>query len=223
MGNRIGDMIFSLLDGCLIDQRSDDDTILETVPNLHRLDRGLQLFCKRVIDAVLHQEPVRADAGLTRIAIFRRQRALNSGVQIRIVEDNEGRIPAQLHAGLLDRGRALGEERRAHLGRAGEAQFAHVRAGRQFAADHAAWAGDDIAYACGKTGTLGQDADGDGREGVWLAGRRMPVQPAAQPGPALRVIIAAGKFHGVMAAKTPIGSFCTMMRRPGRCCGMVSP
>ncbi len=59
--------------------------------------------------------------------------------------------------------------------------------------------------------------------GVWLAGRITPVQPAAQPGPALRVIIAAGKFHGVMAANTPIGSFCTMMRRPACGCGMVSP
>ena len=43
--------------------------------------------------------------------------------------------------------------------------------------------------------------------GVWLAGRITPVQPAAQPGPVLRVIMAAGKFHGVIAANTPIGSF----------------
>ena len=59
--------------------------------------------------------------------------------------------------------------------------------------------------------------------GVWLAGRITPVQPAAQPGPALRVIMAAGKFHGVIAAKTPIGSFVTMIRRPFCGCGMVSP
>ncbi|GJD69065.1 hypothetical protein MMMDOFMJ_1991 [Methylobacterium gnaphalii] len=43
--------------------------------------------------------------------------------------------------------------------------------------------------------------------GVSLAGRSTPVQPAAQPGPALRVIMADGKFQGVIAAKTPIGSF----------------
>src|SRR6185312_2820427 len=41
-------------------------------------------------------------------------------------------------------------------------------------------------------------------KGVWLAGRITPVQPAAHPGPALRVIMADGKFHGVMAANTPI-------------------
>src|SRR5919202_5028592 len=33
--------------------------------------------------------------------------------------------------------------------------------------------------------------------GVWLAGRITPVQPAAQPAPVLRVIIAAGEFQGV--------------------------
>ena len=31
----------------------------------------------------------------------------------------------------------------------------------------------------------------------------MLVQPAAMAGPSLRVIIAAGKFHGVIAAMTP--------------------
>ncbi len=59
--------------------------------------------------------------------------------------------------------------------------------------------------------------------GVWLAGRITPAQPAAQPGPALRVIIAAGKFQGVIEANTPIGSFSTTIRRPRACCGMVSP
>ncbi len=59
--------------------------------------------------------------------------------------------------------------------------------------------------------------------GVCEAGRITPVQPAAQPGPALRVIMAEGKFQGVMAAKTPIGSFSTRMRRPCALCGTVSP
>ena len=43
--------------------------------------------------------------------------------------------------------------------------------------------------------------------GVAVAGFKTIVQPAASAGPALRVIIAAGKFHGVIAAQTPIGSF----------------
>ncbi|MCY1508106.1 hypothetical protein D9M68_424060 [compost metagenome] len=49
------------------------------------------------------------------------------------------------------------------------------------------------------------------------------VQPAASAGPALRVIIAAGKFHGVIAAVTPIGCLMTMMRLSTWWPGMVSP
>ncbi len=48
--------------------------------------------------------------------------------------------------------------------------------------------------------------------GVAEAGFTTMVQPAASAGPALRVIIAAGKFHGVIATHTPIGSFSTTMR-----------
>src|SRR5678809_333778 len=48
--------------------------------------------------------------------------------------------------------------------------------------------------------------------GVWLAGLITTVQPAASAGPALRVIIAFGKFHGVISAQTPIGCFSTTMR-----------
>src|SRR5215469_6696730 len=41
--------------------------------------------------------------------------------------------------------------------------------------------------------------------GVWAAGFTIMVQPAASAGAALRVIIASGKFHGVIAATTPTG------------------
>jgi hypothetical protein len=37
------------------------------------------------------------------------------------------------------------------------------------------------------------------------AGRTTKLQPAAKAGAALRVIMAIGKFHGVMAAHTPMG------------------
>ncbi len=48
--------------------------------------------------------------------------------------------------------------------------------------------------------------------GVCSAGLSTTVQPAASAGATLRVIIAFGKFHGVIAAHTPIGSFSTTMR-----------
>src|SRR5262252_4634099 len=49
-------------------------------------------------------------------------------------------------------------------------------------------------------------------KGVAVAGFSTIVHPAAKAGPALRVIIAAGKFHGVIAAHTPTGSFVTTIR-----------
>ena len=45
--------------------------------------------------------------------------------------------------------------------------------------------------------------------GVCEAGRTMMVQPAANAGATLRVIMAFGKFHGVIAAQTPIGCLFT--------------
>src|SRR5699024_3555912 len=51
----------------------------------------------------------------------------------------------------------------------------------------------------------------------------MTVQPAASAGPIFRVNIAAGKFHGVIAATTPTGFLQTCSRLPGTWVGMVSP
>ena len=59
--------------------------------------------------------------------------------------------------------------------------------------------------------------------GVSGAGLTTKVQPAARPGEHLRVIIAAGKFHGVIAAQTPTGCFWMMMREFGKGEGIVSP
>ena len=59
--------------------------------------------------------------------------------------------------------------------------------------------------------------------GVAVAGLTTIGHPAARAGPALRVIIAAGKFQGVTAAVTPTGSRVTTIRQSGLGAGMVSP
>ncbi len=51
-------------------------------------------------------------------------------------------------------------------------------------------------------------------KGVAEAGLTTAVQPAASAGPTLRVIMAAGKFHGVMAAMGPTGSLMARMLAP---------
>ncbi len=48
--------------------------------------------------------------------------------------------------------------------------------------------------------------------GVSDAGLTIMVQPAASAGPILRVPIASGKFHGVIAKHGPTGCFDTRMR-----------
>ena len=59
--------------------------------------------------------------------------------------------------------------------------------------------------------------------GVCGAGLITIGQPAPSAGAALRVIIAAGKFHGVIAVTTPIGWRSTMIRLSPWCPGMMSP
>ncbi len=59
--------------------------------------------------------------------------------------------------------------------------------------------------------------------GVSSEGLTTMVQPAAKAGPTLRVIMAVGKFQGVMAAQTPMGCFSTTMRLSGPCEGITSP
>ena len=48
-------------------------------------------------------------------------------------------------------------------------------------------------------------------KGVSEAGRATNAHPAASAGPALRVIIAFGKFQGVIDAATPIGCLRTII------------
>ena len=55
-------------------------------------------------------------------------------------------------------------------------------------------------------------ASASAEKGVWVAGLQTTVQPAASAGATLRVIIAAGKFQGVIAATTPTGWRSTRMR-----------
>ena len=59
--------------------------------------------------------------------------------------------------------------------------------------------------------------------GVCSAGLMMTGQPAASAGATLRVIIAIGKFHGVIAAHTPAGCLMTRKRLLLSVLGTVSP
>ena len=55
-------------------------------------------------------------------------------------------------------------------------------------------------------------ANANADRGVSVAGRATNAHPAASAGPAFRVIIALGKFQGVIDAATPIGCLKTIIR-----------
>ena len=75
----------------------------------------------------------------------------------------------------------------------------------------------------GKPTRSASAARASAEKGVNSDGLITIVQPAASAGAHLRVIIAIGKFHGVIAAHTPTGCLRTMIRRSGVGAGMVSP
>ena len=75
----------------------------------------------------------------------------------------------------------------------------------------------------GKPARSPSSAMASAESGVSLAGFTTKAQPAASAGPALRVIMALGKFHGVMAATTPTGCLMTIIRPLGHGDGIVSP
>jgi len=70
---------------------------------------------------------------------------------------------------------------------------------------------------CASSATASADS------GVCSAGLMITGQPAASAGATLRVIMAIGKFQGVMAAHTPMGCLTTRKRLLPSVLGMVSP
>ena len=108
--------------------------------------------------------------------------------------------------------------------RARERQLAHLVVAGELAADGDRIAGDHVEHARGNAGALRELRHGQRRVGRLRRGlARRTCSPRRAPAPALRVIMAAGKFHGVIAATTPIGWRSTMMRLSAWCPGMMSP
>ena len=75
----------------------------------------------------------------------------------------------------------------------------------------------------GRPARRASSASARGEKGVWGAGFTRIEQPAARAGATFRVIIATGKFHGVIAAQTPTGSRSTRSRLSDEREGMISP
>ena len=96
-GQRVVDVFFDLFTGGGVDQGAKFNACLETVTDLHFLNAGFQLFREGIVDASLHIDAVRTDAGLAVVAEFAQDCALNRCIKVCIIKHDERRVAAQLH------------------------------------------------------------------------------------------------------------------------------
>src|SRR6185312_11421229 len=86
---RVADMLLDLLDRLHVDERADHRAGLGAGAHLHRLHRLGELAGERLIDAILDQQAIGADAGLPGVAVFGGDRPFDRSVEIGVVEDDE--------------------------------------------------------------------------------------------------------------------------------------
>ena len=106
-GGRVGHVALDLLGRAFVDQRPDLDAVLEPVADLQRGDRCLEAIEERVVHGVLDEDPIRRDARLAGVAELAHDRARDGRVEIGVVEDDEGRVAAELERDLLHLAGAL--------------------------------------------------------------------------------------------------------------------
>ena len=81
----------------IVDKRADLDSLLSPPADLERLYSFGDPGGKLVGNSFVHDEPVRRCAGLTDVAELSDHGTFDSGTKISIIEDQEGRVAAQLH------------------------------------------------------------------------------------------------------------------------------
>ncbi|MNP08250.1 hypothetical protein D3C76_1003100 [compost metagenome] len=156
-------VLLNLGHGFGVDQGAGGDAVFQAITNVQLGHGRGELVDEGIVDAVLDIQTVGADAGLAVVAVLRDQRPLDSGVQVGVIEDDEGCIAAQFQRHLLDVLGALDHQPAADFGGAGEGQLAHERVTGQLAADFAGTAGDHAEHAFRNAGALGQLGQGQGR------------------------------------------------------------
>jgi hypothetical protein len=140
---------------------------LPTFSALHLFREAAREF---VVHAVLHVDAVGADAGLAGVAVFRGDGAFDRGVEVGVVEHDEGGVAAQFQRQLLDRRRALLHQQAADRGRARKAQLAHGRIRAHLGADRLRIADHHREHALRHAGAFRQHGQGQGGVGRQLGG-----------------------------------------------------
>ena len=95
---RVGDLALHLRQRGVVDQRADGDAVGEAAARLQLVEALLQRGDELLGDAALHEHAVRADARLAGVEELHRRRALRRVHRVGVVEHDERRVAAELHA-----------------------------------------------------------------------------------------------------------------------------
>ena len=164
LGGRIGDVALDFLHGAIVDERPLRGPRFESRRRRQLLHGLRQLGGKPVVHRLLHEQAVRAHAGLPGVAVFRRDCAFDRGIEIRIVEHDERRVAAELERQLFHRAGALRHQQLAGFGRSGERQLADDRIRGELGADLGGRSGNHVEHARRDARALGKLREGERRE-----------------------------------------------------------
>ena len=115
------------LDRLLVDERADVGAVVLAAAEGERAHPVGELLGELVGDRGVHQEPVGGGARLAHVAHLGEHRAVDGGVDVGVVEDEERRVAAELHADPLELVGGLLHHQLPDPGGAGEADLAQPR------------------------------------------------------------------------------------------------
>ena len=122
-------MATSLLDAVelhLVDDGADVDGLVERRADAQRFHAGADLVVELLGDALLHQQTRAGAADLALVEPDAVDQAFDGGVEIGVVEDDEGRLAAEFERELLGRLRGGLADDAADFGRTGEGDLVDV-------------------------------------------------------------------------------------------------
>src|SRR5690348_1185884 len=108
-------MRFDFRECGIVDERALRGASFEARGWLQVLHSLSELCGERVVDSILHVEAIRTDAGLAGVAILRGGSSFDGGVDVGVVENDEGRVSSKLKRDFFDRAGALRHQEFADL------------------------------------------------------------------------------------------------------------
>ncbi|MCY1517587.1 hypothetical protein D9M68_522750 [compost metagenome] len=153
-----------------IDQRTDGDSGLHSIADPEFAHLLHQARSEALVNAILHQDSIGADAGLAGVAELALHDPGNRLFEVRIVEHDEGRIATQLETEALDLIGTLAHQQAAHSSRTGEGNLAHGRVAGQLLADARRHAGNHVEHPGRDADPLGQHRQRQRRQRSQIGG-----------------------------------------------------